>query len=125
HRNQDQVAGHMQRANRVSEDERREDIERRLLRHAQQSRKDDLSWLSLDDFEDRGFLDLVGIQQLLEYGRLEDAEADPKADTDKNDRKPERKPPAPDGELIARPGAEPQDRQVRQEQAARHAELRP
>ncbi len=68
---------------------------------------------------------LLVSSSLLEHRRLEDAEADPQADADQNDRERERDAPAPGRELVARPGAERQDREVRQEQAARHAELRP
>ena len=56
---------------------------------------------------------------------LEDAEADPQADADQNDREGEWKTPAPNQELVARPGAERQNREVGQEQSGRHAELRP
>jgi hypothetical protein len=41
---------------------------------------DDLLGLLLDDFGDRGLLDLVRVQELLEHRRLEDAEANPQTD---------------------------------------------
>ena len=93
---------HLQRADRVGEDEGGEDIERRLLGHPQQSREDDLLRLLLDDFEDRRLLDLVLVQELLEYRRLEDAEPDPQADADQDDRQRERNAPAP-GQELGRP----------------------
>ena len=63
--------------------------------------------------------------KLLEHRRFEDAEPDPQADADQDDAEQERHAPAPGREIGARPGAEPEDHQVRQEQAGRHAELRP
>jgi hypothetical protein len=43
----------------------------------------------------------------------------------KDDRERERDAPAPRQEFVARPGAERKDREIRQQQPARHAELRP
>ncbi len=77
------------------------------------------------DFDNRRFLDLVGVQETLEHRSLENAEADPQADGDQNDRQRERNTPAPNEELVARQGAEGEYREVRQEQSGRHAELRP
>ena len=125
HRGEDEVARHVQRADCVGEDEGGEDVERRLFGHPQQRREDDLPRLLLDHFEDRGFLDLVVVEEFLEHRRLEDAEPDPQADADQDDRKRERNPPAPGEELVAGPAAEGEHRQVRQEQSAGHAELRP
>src|SRR5260221_12730043 len=59
HRAQNQVARHMQRADRISEDERSEDVERRLLRGPQQSRQNDLLRLLSDNPDDRRLLDLL------------------------------------------------------------------
>ena len=126
HRGQDEVAIHLQGADRVGEDEGGEDVERRLFGHPQQRRPDDLHRLLLDDFEDRGLLDLLGVQELLEHRRFEDAEPDPQADADQDDRQRERNAPAPDQEVVAGcPCAERKDREVRQQQPAGHAELRP
>ena len=70
-------------------------------------------------------LDLVVVDQRLEGRRLEDAEPDPQADPDEQDGEGKRYPPTPSGELIPGPRAERQYRKVREEQTARHAELRP
>jgi hypothetical protein len=121
----DEVTVHLQRVDRIGENESREDVERRLLGHPRQRRQDDLARLLLDDFEDRRLLDAVGFEKLLKHRSLENAEADPQAHSDQNDRERERDTPAPDHELIAGPGAEYEHRHVRQEQAGRHAELRP
>src|ERR1700730_9774212 len=115
----------MQRTNPISEDERSKDVERCLLGHPQQCGEDDLLRLLLDDLDDGGSLGFLLIQELLEHRRLKDAKANPQADTHENDREREWNTPAPNGELIARPCAEGQDRKVRQKQAARDAELRP
>src|SRR6185437_7251826 len=53
------------------------------------------------------------------------AEPDPEADADQDDRQRERDAPAPIEEGFTRPGAEAQDHQVGEEQAGRHAKLRP
>jgi hypothetical protein len=53
------------------------------------------------------------VQEALEHRRLRDAEADPQADADEYNRQRERNTPAPGDELVARPGAEGEDRQVR------------
>src|SRR5712672_3598761 len=105
----------MQRADRVSEDERGEDVERRLLRDAQQSRQNDLLRLLSDNLDDRCLLDLVVVEKRLEHWRFENAEADPQADADQNDRQGEGNAPAPDGELIARQLAEGEHREIGQE----------
>jgi len=105
----------MQRADRISEDKRSEDVERRLLRQPQQSRQDDLLRLLSDNLDDRRLLDLVIVKERLEHRRLENAEADPQADTDQNDRQREGNAPAPDGELIARQLAEGEHREIGQE----------
>ena len=123
HRGENEVPRHVQRADRVGEDEGGKDVERRLFGHAQQCREDDFPRLFLDDFEDRGLLDLVAVQELLEHRRLQDAEANPQADADQDDRKRERNAPAPDHELVARPGAEGEDRQVRQEAVRRERRI--
>ena len=65
------------------------------------------------------------VQDFLEYRRLEDAEPDPQANSDQDNRERERYAPAPGQEVIAGPGAESQDREIRQQQATWHAELRP
>src|SRR6266536_324447 len=103
----------MQGTHRIGKDERGEHIERRLFRHAQQCRKDDLLRLLLDDFENGSPLDSILVLELLKYRRLEDTKADPQADADEYDRQRERNSPAPDGELIARPLAEGQYRKIR------------
>src|SRR5260370_14089362 len=77
HGDQDQIARHVQRADGVSEDERGEDIERRLLGHPQQCRQQYLLRMLLEDLDDGGLLDFPGIQQLLEHRRLKDAKANP------------------------------------------------
>ena len=65
------------------------------------------------------------LDQLLEHGCFQDADPDPQADADQDDAEEERHAPAPGDEIGAGPGAEREDHEVRQEQAARHAELRP
>ena len=75
----------MQRANGISEDECGEDIERRLLGHPQQCGKDDFLRMFLENFDDGGRLDSVRLQELLEHRGLEDAKANPQADTNEND----------------------------------------
>src|SRR6266704_3693574 len=115
----------MQGADCISEDEGSEDVERRLFRQPQQGRQDDLLRLLSYNLDDRRLLDLVIVQKRLEHGRLENAEADPQADTDQNDRQREGNAPAPGRELIAGQLAEGEYREIREKQAARHAELRP
>jgi hypothetical protein len=78
-----------------------------------------------ENLEDRRLLNLVVVQKRLEHRRFENAEADPQANADQNDRQREGNTPAPDGELIAGQLAEGEHREIRKEQAARHAELRP
>src|SRR5450755_3017741 len=56
-RRQNEVPRHVQGADRIGEDERGEDVERRLLRHPQQGGQDDLPGLLADDLDDRGLLD--------------------------------------------------------------------
>ena len=68
---------------------------------------------------------LSSLSSCLEHRRLQNAETDPQAEADQNDREREWNAPAPDEELIARLVAEGEDREVGQEQAAGHAELRP
>src|ERR1700694_1436555 len=118
HRAQNKVARHMQRADRISEDERSEDVERRLLRQPQQSRQNDLFRLLSDNLDDRRLLDLVVVQKRLKHRRFENSEAHPQADANQNDRQCEGNAPAPDGELITRQLAEREHREIRQEQTA-------
>src|SRR5690348_9821590 len=61
------------------EHERREQIERRLLRHAQQRAEDDLAPVAADHLPDGRALDAVVLQQRAEYRRLQDAEPDVEA----------------------------------------------
>src|SRR5215469_7766026 len=105
----------MQRADRVSKDECGEDVEGRLLGHPEQCRKHDLLGLLVDDFDDGSPLDSALIQELLEHRRLEDAESNPEANADENDRKRKWNSPAPGNELIAIPRTESKNRQIRQE----------
>src|SRR5215469_14279974 len=104
----------MEGAYGIGKDESCEDIERCLLSHAQQRRKDDLLRLFLEHFDNRRFLDLIGIQKLLEHRCLKNAEADPQANPDQYNRECERNSPAPAGELISRQSAKSQNRQVRE-----------
>src|SRR5215831_4176317 len=115
----------MQRPNRVREDERGEDIEGCLLRHARGRREDDFLWLLLDDLEEGCALHLVGVDKSLEHGRLENAEPDPQADAHEDDRQRKRDAPTPLGELVTGPGAEGQYRKIGEEQTAGDTELRP
>src|SRR6516164_7388933 len=125
HRGQDQIARHVQRLDPIGKYERGEDIERRLLGHAQQRRQDDLLRLFPADFEDGRLLDLVVSQDLLENGCLQNAEADPQTDAHQNDGERKRNSPAPGVELVARHLAECENGKVGQKQTAWHAELRP
>src|SRR5215469_501190 len=125
YRAQDQVARHMQRAYGIGKDEGSKDIERCLLSHPQQGRKNDLLRLFLEHFDNRRFLDLVFIQKLLEHRSLKNAETNPQANPNQYDRERERNSPPPVGERISRQSAERQDRQVREEQTSGNAELRP
>src|SRR5271166_1523781 len=74
-----EVSRHPQRSDSICKNERCEDVERRLLGHAQQGREDDPTRLFLDDFDDRSPLDLVVVEKLLENRSLQDAEPDPQA----------------------------------------------
>src|SRR5215467_10285624 len=100
----------MQRAYGISEDKGCKDIERCLLSHPQQGRKDDLLRLFLEHFDDRRVLDLVFIQKLLKHRSLKNAETNPQANPNQYDRERERNSPPPGGELISRQSAEGQDR---------------
>ena len=71
------------------------------------------------------FLDPVVAQQLAEHRCLEDAEPNPQANSNQDDRQRERDTPAPGGELIAGPSAEGQYHKVREKQTGRDSELRP
>src|SRR6266851_5602815 len=125
HRVEQEIARHLQRADPVGEDERREDVERRLLGQAHEGREDDLLGM-LNDHREHGLtLDLLLGQQLREDRRLENAEADIEADADEHDAEGKRNPPSPDDELVAGKLAERQEGEVGKEEAARHAELRP
>src|SRR5712671_6930872 len=105
----------MQGADCISEDEGSEDVERRLLRQPQQGRQDNLLRLLSDNLDDWRLLDLLVVQERLEHRRLENAEANPQADADQNDRQREGNAPAPGGELIARQLAEGEHREIGQE----------
>src|SRR5215813_4230966 len=100
----------MQGAHGIGKDEGSEDIERCLLSHTQQGRKDDLLRLLLEHFDNRRFLNLVLIQKLLEHRSLKNAETNPQANRNQYDRERERNSPPPGGELISRQTAERQDR---------------
>src|SRR5580700_3685445 len=79
---EDQVARHLQGANAIGEDKRRENVEGRLLGHTDQGRQDDITRLLLDHFDDWRVFDLLVRDQLLEHRRLEDAEPYPQPDPD-------------------------------------------
>src|SRR5215813_11454671 len=115
----------MQGADRIRKDEGGKDVERCLLAHSQQSREDDLPRLFSEDLNNRGFLDFVLVQELLEHGSFKNAETNPQANPNQYDRERERNSPAPGGELIPRQSAERQNRQVREEETSRNAELWP
>ena len=74
---QDEITRHLEGAHCISENKRGEDVERRLLGHAQERGKDDLFRLLLDHFHQGGALDFLVLHQLPEHGGLENAEADP------------------------------------------------
>src|SRR5215472_11188593 len=114
----------MQCAYRIGKDEGCKNIERGLLAHPQQRRKNDLPRLFLKHLDNRSLLDFVLVQQLLEHGCLKNAETNPQANPNQYDRERERNSPAPGGKLIPRQSAERQNRQVREEQTSRDAELR-
>src|SRR5215471_6961148 len=98
----------MQRTYGIGKDEGRKDIERCLLSHAQQRRKDDLLRLFLEHFDNRRFLDFILVQKLLEHRSLKNAETNPQANPNQYDRECERNAPAPGGKLISRQSAEGQ-----------------
>src|SRR4029077_19225908 len=109
----------------IGKDERGEDIERRLLGHSHQRRQSDFPWLPLDNLLDRRALDLVVFDQFPEDRGFENSQADPQANADEDDRNGKWNSPAPGRKLVSRHIAETQYCQVRQEEAARDAELRP
>src|SRR5579859_3077437 len=79
----------------------------------------------LEDRDNGSLLDLLGLDEILENRRLEDAESNPQSDAHQNDREREGYAPTPGEELIAGELAGDEHGKVGQEQAARHAELRP
>src|SRR6266852_6648779 len=103
----------------------RDDVERCLLGHSYKRRKENLFRVPPDHFQHRLAHNLLFGDELGEDRRLENAQADIEADPDQNDAEEERHAPAPGDELVARNSAERQECQVREQQAARHAELRP
>ncbi len=115
----------MQYRGAVGEDEGGEDVERALLRSARQRAEDDGAPLLAAHFDDRRPLDLLFVDKIAEHRRLQDAQPDPQADADQHDRKREWDAPAPDQELIARPVAEDQHREIGEAETGRSAELRP
>ncbi len=120
-----EIARHLQRADPVGKDERREDVERRLLGEAHEGREDDLLGM-LNDHRKHGLtLDLLLGQEFREDRGLENAEADIETNADEDDAERERNPPTPGDELVAGELAERQKGEVGEEQAAGYAELRP
>ena len=81
--------------------------------------------MALDHLDHRRALDLVLGEKFGEERRFQDVQADVEADRDQEDAEEKRHPPSPDQEFVAGQPAESQHGQVRQEQAGRHAELRP
>ena len=79
----------------VVKHERDEQVERRLLRHPDERRCDDLPRLLLDDLPDRLADDRLLALELGERRALLDAQAHVETDADQDDAEQERHPPAP------------------------------
>ena len=69
----------------------------------------------LKNFNVGCFLNFIFMQELLEHRRIKDAKANPKSDSNENDREREWNSPAPSVELIARHLAEREDCKIGQE----------
>jgi hypothetical protein len=109
----------------VGKDEGGEDVERRLLAHAREGAEQHFGEVAAQHLDERLALDPLLFQDLAEHRRLQDAEPDPEADRHQHDAEQERHPPAPGGEGVPGDGAEGEHREIGEEQAGRHAPLRP
>jgi len=89
----------------VSEDERAEDVSRRLLRQPQQGRQYHLFGLALEHLKHRHALYAFLVEHFLEDRGFENA-PDPQPDADHDDADQEWNAPAPDQELVAGKPAE-------------------
>src|SRR5215469_9498076 len=125
HRDKQQVTRGMQYLCAVEENKRREDVERRLLRHTRQGAEQDFLGLLLPHLEERRALDLLFRNEATEERRLADAEANPETDRNENNAENEGHAPSPRKERIARHLTEGENSKIGEEEPGWHAELRP
>src|SRR5215471_12958020 len=109
----------------IGKDEGSEDVERRLLAHSRERRKEDLFGLTFDDLDRRRLLQTVFRNQARKGRRLQYPEPDVETDPDKKNAEKKRDSPSPVEELAAGDLAECESCQIGQKQPRRHTELRP
>src|SRR5207253_8405323 len=112
HRGQQEVAGDVQCASAVGENEGGEDVERSLFSHAREGGEHDLLRMASDDFQNRRALESALGEKLGKDGRLENSKADIEADDDKEQAQHERYAPTPGEKLLAGHLAEREHREV-------------
>ena len=122
---QEEIARAVQDGRAVSEKKGGKDVERALLGHPRQRRQDDLPRLAPQHLQHRRARDLLPVEDALKHGRFEKAQPNVEPDPDHDDRQPERHPPSPFEELIARNRAEDQHENVGEEEPGRTTPLRP